>query len=216
MIRLIGLNKIFLMLFLGMLLALFVFYYYMVASPEIASNDRELRNNNGEISKISNDLNQLKIGIEQFKEQEDQFQSLYKHDLFNPQDRVEARKRLTAIRDSSGVSSAQYTINSAKVDKNEDIKKAGYKILNTPMTFRIEAIDDLDVYRFIYLLNHGFPGQITLEEVSVSREEEITLPLLKQIGIGQEEMRPLINAEIEASWRTSVPDTQLELSGGGE
>jgi len=214
MIRLIGLNKIFLMLFLGMFLALFIFYYYMVASPEILSNQRELRNNNGEISKISGDLDQLKIGIEQFKEQEDQFQSLYKHDLFNSQDRVEARKRLTAIRDASGVSSALFTIRSAKVDENEDVKKAGHKILNTPMTFRIEAIDDLDVYRFIYLLNHGFPGQITLEEVSVSREEEITLPLLKQIGIGQEEMRPLINAEIEASWRTIVPDTQLELRGG--
>lgn len=216
MIRLIGINKIIMILVFGGLCMLFAFYYYMVSAPQINETNKELRNNNSEISKLTEDLDKLKLGIEQFKEQEDKFNALSKHDFFNTQDRVQARNQLNAIRDASGLISAQYTVKSAGVDKNDKMTEAGYQILNTPMEFSLEAVEDQDIFRFIYFLNYGFPGQITLEELTITRDEEITFPLLKQIGVGQADMRPLVTARIIASWRTIVPDTNAEVKGGDQ
>lgn len=216
MIRLIGFKKIFMILLLVFLLVICLFYMYAMASPDIKASKKELNQNTSEISELSQNIDQLKLGIEQFQSQESEFKDLEKHDMFNTQDRVQTRRKLNSIREASGVSSAQYTIKPALSDKSEKLQDAGYKILNTPMQFSIEAIEDQNIYQFIYLLNYGFPGQITLEEVSITREEEVTFSVLKQIGIGKEPLRPLVKAEIKASWRTIVPDTTIAVTGGDE
>jgi hypothetical protein len=216
MIRLVGLNKIFLILLLGALAGLFAIYYYVVSTPDIEQAKRELSNNNSEIERLSEELEELKSGIAQFNEQEAKFKELFQHDIFNSQNRVDARRILTFIRDASGVTTAQYTVKSAQVEKNKKMEEADYQILNTPMEFSLEAVQDSDIYKFMFLLNHGFPGQVNFETVVITREEQVTFPLLKQIGIGQEELRPLVRAKITANWKTMVPDTKVEVTGGEE
>lgn len=216
MIRLIGFNKILLILVLGGLLAALGFYYYMVSTPQIDKNNKELRRSNAEISEITTNLSDLKLGIEKFTQQEQDFKQLEKYGFFDPQDRVQARKKLNHIKDISGVMAAQYTIKSAQTDKNEKIAAAGYKILNTPMEFDLDALDDKEIYRFIYYLNYGFPGQISIEEISITRDENITFERLKAIGLGLEPLEPLVKSRILANWRTIVPDTAISVDGGLE
>jgi len=216
MIRLIGLNKIFLILLLGILLGCFLFYYFVVAVPEISNAKRELANNDYEIGELNQNLEEIRTGIANFKDREAEFKELFRHDLFNSQNRVDARNKLTEIRDASGVLSAQYSVQSAAVEPNKKMEEAGHQILSTPMVFELEAIEDSDIYKFLFLLNYGFPGQVNIDSVSITREEAVTIPLLKQIGIGQAEMRPLVKSKITASWKTIVPNTAIELIGGTE
>ncbi len=216
MIRLIAFNKFFLIILLGGLLTALAFYYYAVSIPKIESDKKALRKNSAEISELSQNLEELKAGIAQFLKQEEEFKQLEKKGFFDPQDRVQARKKLNYIRDMSGVITAQYTIKPAGDQVNEQVKAAGHKILDTPMEFSLDAIEDADIYRFIYYLNYGFPGQITIKDITMTRNEDITIPKLKQIGLGLEPMTPFISAKITANWRTIVPDATIAVTGGSE
>lgn len=215
MIKLIGIGRLFFIVCLSALSALLIVYYHFTASPQSESSKKELAKNNSEISEISTNLADLKSGLETFKSQQEKFLSIKdQYDFFNAQDRVQARRKLNVIRDISRVSSAQYNIRPAVTEKNDALKESGYKVLNTPIEFNVTAIEDKDIYSFIYHLNYSFPGIVQIDQLSISRDEEITQPLLRDIGTGREDIRPLVSASIKTSWVTIVPDPSVSIKEG--
>lgn len=217
MIKLIGLSRLFVIICLGALFVLLAIYYHFSAVPSLADSSKELRKNNREISKLSNDLDELKNGMEEFKGRQDEFVSIRdQYDFFNPQDRVQARRQLNVIRDLSRVTSAQYNIRPAVTEEKQSLRDAGYKLLNTPIEFTLKAIEDKDIYTYLYHLNYSFPGVLIIDEVSISRDAEVTQPLLRDIGTGREDIRSLVTARVTTSWRTVVPDPSISIEEGGQ
>lgn len=212
MIRLIGMQRVLGIIVLATLTVFFVFYQYFLVTPQIQDTQRELSKNKSEVAEMTENLDSLVKGIAQFSEQKDIFELIQKYEFFDPQDRVEAGRRITKMQEDSRLLSAKYSVRPAKPEKNQKAFEAGHKILNTDIDFDLEAIEDEDIYKFVYLLNYGFPGHITITELNITRDKEVTQPLLRQIGTGQESLRPLVTAILRINWRTMVPDTSIQVT----
>ena len=214
MIRVIGLQRVLILVLLAVLLGALFFYGMFVLKPEIVREQRELALNQSKISEMTANMDKLVQGMELFTEQKEEFEVIQKYGFFDPQNRVLARQHLNLMQKESRLLSAKYTIKPAVTEKNKIALEAGYKVLNTDIEFILEAIEDLDIYNFIYLLNYGFPGQISIKELKISRDQEVTQPLLRQIGVGK--ATPLVKAVFLVNWRTMVADDSLSISSEEE
>lgn len=197
-----------------LLLLFLAIYWVYVLKPDIQDNKRQLAMNTSEVAEMNESLNDLMIGIEKFKQQKSVFEKVQKFGFFDSQNRPEARQRLVAMQKESRLLSTRFSIKSAEEEKNKKAKEAGYKILNTDIDLTLEALEDNDIYHFVYLMNYGFPGQILIKELTIKRDTEITQPVLRQVGLG--ESGPLVSAVLRVNWRTMVPDTSLAISIGQE
>ena len=207
MMKSIGLSRLFIILLLASFTLFCLFYSYKVGGPNIKKEKRSLAVVNNDISKMTSDMDKLSQGLTQFEGQKQAFSNVQRFGFFDDQDRVKARQLIEAMQEESRLLSAVYSLGPAESLNEPRATDAGYDLLNTNIGFTIEAVEDIDVYKFIYLLNYGFPGQISIKSLSMSRDEEITQPLLRQIGTGQP--TPLIRAELEVFWKSMVPEGQF-------
>lgn len=210
MIRVIGFQKILTLILLAFFTAVFFFYGTYVLAPQIQDSKKQLSVNKGEISQLTEDINKLVEGIKTFESQKQAFERIKEVGFFDPQNRLETRQRLNEMQKESRLLSAKFSINSAVTEPNKLAREAGHKILNTEISFTLDALEDIDIYNFIYLMNYGFPGQILITDLAITKEQDITQPLLRKIGNG--DYVPLVKAELKANWRTMVPDTSIEIN----
>lgn len=210
MIRVIGVQKFLAMVLCAVLFATLAGYWFYVLTPEIKEKKRRLALNTAEVNQMREDLNVLTQGLEQFKKQKTVFEKIQKRGFFDPQNRPETRQRINAMQKESRLLSARFSIDSAKTEVNEKATEAGYKILNTSIDFTLDAIEDTDIYNFIYLLNYGFPGQITIKRMVISRNIEVTEAVVRQIN--SPNPQPLVTAVVQLEWRTMVPDASLAIN----
>jgi len=213
MIKSIGLTRFLVVAILIGFIAACLFYTYNIVTPGLQKEKRSLATVNGEMSKMTSDISELSQGLDQFKEQQKEFSEVQKFGFFHEQNRVEVTQLIESLQEESRLLSATYSISPAKVVGEKRATEAGYDLLNTDISFDIEAIEDADVYKFIYLLSYGFPGQINIKSLNISRLEEITQPLLRQIGTGQAEA--IIKADIKVSWQSMVPQGRLPQGVAG-
>ncbi len=79
--------------------------------------------------------------------------------------------------------------------------------MSSPVTIDIKAVDDVDVYEYLYLIDEFFPGHVTVESIELKREANINLTILRSIASGGNP--ELVTAKIEAIWRTMVPQENV-------
>ena len=211
MIKAIGYNKVFLIVVLMACLAVTFLYNQNFLKPDLDKKNRTLRANSSEISEMTGNLNKLSGDLQKFEKQKTDFERVLKLGFFDPQNRVEARQIITEIQQESRLLSAKYQISPAQSEENKMAKEAGSKILTTGIRFDLEAIEDADIYKFIYILNYAFPGQLAINDFSMSREVDVTQPILRKIGVGQAEA--LVKASLSVTWKTMVPDETISVTG---
>jgi hypothetical protein len=73
----------------------------------------------------------------------------------------------------------------------------------SPVKVELEALDDVDVFKYIYLVEKFFPGHVTITKIELERKSQITGPVLRSIASGDNPQ--LVNAKIEMLWRTMIP-----------
>ena len=213
MIKAIGFEKVLILFLLLAFIVGGVVYKFYLLDPGNLKLARELRGTKSELSKMRQDIDDLRLAIERYDEQKERFKEVTALGFFDPQDRVSARTRVNLIQRSSNLLSAKYTVSPVKFEKNDKAEQANQKILYTDMKFDIEALSDRDIYKFIYMLNYGFPGQINITKFSMDRDGQLNYPTLRGIGSGRPV--PLIKAQLEAQWRTMVPTESMgSLSSG--
>ncbi len=207
MIRVLGIKRIFLLLLLLIVNAFFAAGLYNYLIPEKEKKEKELQRLRGDISSVQTDISRLQIEFDQLEEQQQRFNKLEKGGFFRPQDRGEAKELLEIIQNNSRVISAVVNIESGKIEEHEEAKKAAYKLLVSPVTLDIEAIDDIDIYRYLFLIDKSFPGHVTINNIEINREKDITGAVLRGIAIGNN--LPLVKASVDISWRTMIPESQV-------
>jgi len=211
MIKTIGYNKIVLIVILIACLAVTFLYNQNFLKPDLDKKNRALRANSSEISEMTDNLNKLSGDLQKFEKQKTDFERVQNLGFFDSQNRVEARQIITEIQKESRLLSAKYQINPAKSEDNKMAKEAGAKILTTDIRFDLEAIEDADIYKFVYILNYAFPGHLAINNFSMSREIDVTQPVLRKIGVGQAEA--IVKASLAVTWKTMVPDEGLSVTG---
>lgn len=211
MIRGIGINRFFGLLVLAGLSLFLAFYSFYTLQPNLKTTELELNQSRTEVVEMTDNLDGLATGMNQFEEQKNLFEKVQAMGFFDPQNRQETRQRISAMQRESRLVSARFNIKPAVAEENEKAAEAGYKIINTDMEFTLEGVEDSDIYSFVYLVNYGFPGQILIKEFSVERVKAITPELIRQIGVIDPDP-VVVTGKLKVNWRTMVPDQSITIS----
>ncbi len=211
MISVIGGRRLLVLLTMVILNALLAAGFYLYLEPQKDQLSKEVRRVQGQISSRETDISSLQLEREKLLEQQGTFEKLKQLGFFSAQDRILARERIEEIRELSRVLAIKYTIKPASLETNDEIKKAGHIVLSSPFNVEIDALDDIDIYRFIYLLKTSFPGHVSFDKMEVIKSQDVTESVLRQIGSGTPVV--LVRAKIDFTWRTILPEDQIKTSG---
>ena len=213
MIKILGFRRIIILAVLLALNTVFGLSAYMYFMPQKTSKDRELRTMRGKVSTLKADIDGLLVEFDQLDQQLDTYKALKDRGFFDTQSRRKAELVLQEIQDRSSVISAVASIAGGEFGENTQAIKADHQILKSPIQINIEALNDLDVYRYIYLMDEYFPGHISIENISIKRESDLNGVVLR--AIASKNPPPLVKANLELSWRTMIPITTDETNNGG-
>ncbi len=189
------------------LLALFALLNYLVFLPKTEQTQNVLNGVQSETSTMQTEIEKMRADFIVAEKQKVFFDSIKRRGFFNNQDRVLARERFDTLQKLSKIISARYEIRAANIISDESADKTGYVVMESPIVVSLSAIDDLDVYRFIYYLNYGFPGHITIDNVTIERKLPVTSELLKLIGTGTPP--EIITAKLDINWRTMAKKDEV-------
>lgn len=208
MIKILGAKRVFLLLGLLAVNVLLAASLYLFFIPNQASLKQQLSASQSRSSTLQTDIQRMQMEFDQLETQRAEFEALKARGFFNLQDRRQAELMFTKIQRESSVIAAAAKISAGVLETNEEAQKANYKLLVSNVTVDIKAIDDVDVYKYIYLIHHFFPGHVTIKKIDMERKAQINGTILRAVSSGQNP--ELVAAKIEMEWRTMVPD-----SGGG-
>jgi hypothetical protein len=160
---------------------------------------------------VQNDIDRMQVELEQFAGQQVLFEEYKKDGFFIEQNRRQVQDLFKLIQEKSGVSVATVAVNPASVEENKEAEKADHVILKSTIQVALEALDDQDIYRYLYLIENFFPGHVTVEKVKFERDAEINGTVLRAIAGGKN--FPLVRADLEMVWRTMVPKALVGEEG---
>lgn len=214
MIRVLGAKRILTIVALLALNALLGAAVYLYLLPEKIGRQRELSSVRGQISTVQTDIGRMQIEFDQLAIQQAGFDNLKKRGFFGAQGRREAEKLLQRIQQEAGVVSAVANIQPGSVEDNEEAQKAEHKILVSPLKIQISAVDDVDVFRYLYLVDKFFPGHVTIDKITLERKANINNTVLRAIATGGKPQ--LVTADIEGRWRTMIPQKDIIGAPAGQ
>lgn len=186
---------------------------YAYLAPQNEQLDREVRGLKGQVATVFADTQRLREEREQIQLQKARFENLEAAGFFSDQNRVLARTKIEAVQRYTGILSASYNFSPAKTETNPLLAETGYTVIASPATLALNAMDDVDVLKFIYWLENGFPGHISIDTVRINRVMDINDVTLRAIGSGVE--TTLVKASVGFKWRTMIPNSSLQSSGTG-
>lgn len=198
------------LLLLNVGLAAAVYMYLMPQSDQLVREARGLR---GRVSVKLADSEKLRLEHQQIQEQKSRFENLRASGFFSDQNKVLARTKIEAVQKYSGILSAAYNISPASTSAGKLTEGTGHMMLDTPVSLTIEAMDDVDFFNFIYWIENGFPGHISVSSLSMERTLDVNDVTLRQIGSGVE--TTLVKGKVSFNWRTLIPETGAGTAGGG-
>lgn len=169
--------------------------------------ERELASLRSQIANLEAETERIRFEIENYNLQKDQYERLVKLGFFTDQNRLLARERFNIMREISDVLTARYSLRSAELENPADFESVNHKIVRSPISIDIEAIDDTDVFRFVYLLNYSFPGHLSIKDIVITRERDVDPDVLKSIGTGTPEV--MVRASMNVDWRTMANQSQI-------
>ena len=180
---------------------------YLYLMPRAETLQAQLQQLSGQVASKRSAAQTLGSEYGAIQDQKMFFGQLKDAGFFADQNRTMIRGRIGDIQKFSNVLSAKYSVAAATVEHTQAADDAGYVLLDSPITVEVDALDDTDFYTFVYCLENAFPGHVTVDSLTVSRIQELTEPVLKQIGGGVSV--PVVRGIVTVSWRTMVPATQV-------
>jgi len=180
-------------------------YFYLV--PESSEAEKRLSRVERNVRSAKGDLNRMQVEFEILERQQDRFDALKKAGYFSNQVRSDVRELLSKVRKEAGVISAVANVEKGKVSDSFGVSKVNYKVLTSMINVSIEAFDDADVYRYVDLLQRRFPGDVTIDSLSIRRSKDVSSVVLRAIASGRGPS--LVSASLTASWSTLIPDNQV-------
>lgn len=213
MIKIIGPRRIIILSALIAVNAALAAGTYMYLIPQNEKLERNLRQVKREISTKRADTDRLRTEHTQILGQKNSFENLKEAGFLGHQDRFLVRDRMEAIQSYSRVLTAKYNIQPVTLEESKEAAKSNQVVLNSKMNADVDAVGDIDIYRFIYWLENGFPGHITINNVVLRRRNEVNDVTLRQLGTGTPLV--MVNGKMDFEWRTMVPREEAGLNMPG-
>lgn len=212
MIKVLGKKRILLLAALAALNVLFAALVYLYLIPQTEGQEKGLKSISSKVKTVQKDLDFIQQEFDQLEIQKEQFEKLRVKGFFDAQKRRQAEDILQQIQKQSEVISAKASIGAGKTIENEEAKKAAHVVLESPINIRIEALDDVSIYNYVYLLENFFPGHLYVDDITMTRKEDVTGTALRSIAGGQNP--PLVVGIVNLSWSTMIPESSVITNEG--
>lgn len=206
MIRILGTKRVLTLVILVALNAAFAVGVYMYLGPESVKKNNELMGMRGQIATVVGDIERMQLEFDQLEDQQAAFDVLKEDDFLKPMNRRQAELLIEKITKEVGVKSAVASIQRGHIEQNDEAQKAAYRVLVSEVKIYIKAVEDIDVYRYIYYVNKLFPGHISIDGLEISRKMDVNGAVLRSIASGN--VPELVEAQVDISWRTMVPEAE--------
>lgn len=210
MIQVIGVKRILIVLFLVAINAALAAALYLYLMPESQKTERTLRSTRSQVSQMRSDAAELRTDIAQIEEKKNYYNNLEKLGFRSDQNRLVARRRIMDIQQYSKVLKAGYQIGSANVVQNSILQDSNQAILESEIAVDIDAMDDVDFYSFIYWLQNTFPGHVVVDQINLTRVQDVNDITIRRIGSG--DPVTMVRGKIIGRWRTVVPQDVVNAS----
>lgn len=204
MIAVLGTKRVAILLALLLLNMGFGALTYLYFIPEAKKVDRRVSAAQSKVNKTRSEINVLINDFEQIEAKKDFFNLLKNDGFFSNQNRRDVQDLLLEIETQSGVLSSVVNFKRGNPVSEERADKADHLILESPVNIKIKSMNDVDIYKYIYLLEQTFPGHIGTDSISIKRVGEVNNTVLRGIVGGAKPA--LMEAEIELLWRTLIPN----------
>jgi hypothetical protein len=176
--------------------------------PEIKGAKNRLSVLKEQASQQLQDLEQARLEIDQLDQTIETFNALKDEGFLDDQDRRNASDLLQRIEKITNMVSARAQIQSAIFEDDIHAAKAGHRIMASPIKLELQALDDVDIYRYLYFVENSLPGHVSIDKFSMKREGDVTAELLRAISSGS--APALVSAELTMIWRTMLPTSDDE------
>ncbi len=183
------------------LLAMVVYGHLMPKEKQMQFQTRSLQN---QVFEVESDIEKLRADTATLQAQQEDFKKLEDAGFFELQSRRDAQDMIENIQAASSVVTSTASIDPGTISPNKEAAKAGYGLLVSPMKVTIDAYDDLDVYKYLFLMKREFPGDLSFEKIEITRVTDLDNTVLR--GIAGGENIPLVSADVNLIWRTMVRD----------
>ena len=213
MIKALGKKRVFLLGILLVVNAILGSLIFMYLLPQKQQSERSLRSTNGQVSTVRNDLANLQVDFQELEEQQFAFDRLNSRGFFDLQGRKAAVAALEDLDKRAKIIFSKVSIGAGEIDEKPEALKAGHVILASPISVTIEAMDDVDVFNYIHLLNNVFPGHVSVNEMVIKRELDVSGDILRAIAAG--EKPKMIAGRLDLTWRTMIPKAAVIQDQGG-
>ena len=213
MINLIGTKRLVIIVILILVASLLGALNYLYALPQQTQLEQQERTLRSQLSSKRQETQNLANDFAQIQEQSVRFSNLEEAGFFNEQSRIVASNRIEKVQSFTRILAARYNIQPATVIRNNDLEAANHAVLDSLITVELDAIDDLDIYNFFYWFERALPGQVSITNLEIKKDKEITESRLRSIGSGQPVV--MVTGQADFHWRTMVPNEDLLNSDGG-
>ncbi|MFN3827209.1 MAG: hypothetical protein ACK4NR_06245 [Micavibrio sp.] len=211
MIKLIGTKRLIALAVLASLNATMAAGTYLYLMPQNEKLDREFKQIKSQISSKRSEADRFRQEFEEIQQEKGNYQSLEAQGFMGDQSRQAARKRIDAIQSYSRVLSAKYNIMPGEASEVETAREADRVIVQSPMSFDIEALDDADVFQFAYLIENAFMGHTAVTSFELERAIDLNDVTLRQIGTGIPAV--LVKSKMVLNWKTLMKREDAVMFG---
>lgn len=210
MIQSLGIKRILVLIVLVAANAALAAGAYLYVVPEQEQVARQLKMTVSEIASKKSEVNRLRNEFDEIQKQKEFYGRLQDAGFMSNQNRLVARRRITEIQKYSKVLKVGYDISPADVEYRKETGDVNYVVLSSPIKAEIEALDDIDIYAFIFWMENAFPGHVAATKLELTRTLDINDATLRAIGSGS--FPTMVKGSVGFRWRTIVPEAEVKAT----
>ncbi len=213
MIKTIGIARLVGLLLLSAIAVFFVMADTFFLNRGLVQKKQEYAAILNENVNLEEKIQNIRSGMDLFAQYKETFVLMQQTQFFDSQNRFAIQPLLESLSDEADLVSLRYEIKPAVKIESEQAKEVGHQLISTQIAFDFQSLEDTSIYKFLYLLQYGFPGQVTFKSVSLKRIVNVTQPILREIGT-TEQREGLVTGRAVIFWQTMIPDDSISLSNG--
>lgn len=213
--KLIGVRRALVLVFLAVLNLAVAFVYLGVVEPMRQEATMARDGVAGQIADLQSRIQNIKQELELFHQNLPKYQALEKRGFFLGQDRFKMGRDLGDVRTLAGLSGFSYNINDIKPIENNDAASVQMRLINSRIQVsNVVTLLDNNFYTFLDMMNEAFPSHVRLHSFTVRKSAPLSETALT--AITKKQQVNLMTAEANFDWLTMVPADAANPGAGGQ
>ncbi|MBU6475588.1 MAG: hypothetical protein KGL10_01000 [Alphaproteobacteria bacterium] len=214
MIKLIGLKRIVVLVFLVALNLMALGVYLFSVGPMLDGVQSQKDALSGAISGLHGRIAGVKADTAYMQENISKYTALQAEGFFLPENRFTVKDAMEKLRVAAGISNFAYSVGNVKDIPNKDAGAVHYKLIDSAIGVdHIVSPLDANIYLLVQDIDRSFPAFVRLQSMQIHRSRPVDAQSLKAIANGQPVS--FVDATLAFEWIAMVPDKPASPAAAG-